>query len=199
VGDLAGGFNIDGHGSLDLFVDKKLWQMAAVTLSSAMAICNLSDLPSLLTPGQCLLGLDYGRVVIGVAIANPDSTVASPLMGLMRRKFTQDREILSQIISERNVGGLILGLPKNMDGTEGPMVQAVRTFASNLLRRSALPIPNIPIVFWDERFSTAAIERAMIADDRSRKQRDETVDKAAAAYILQGALDALQRIKESKP
>lgn len=161
-----------------------------------MAICNLSDIPALLKPAQCLLGLDYGSVVIGVAIADPAARVASPLMGLVRRKFTQDREVLSQIITERNVGGLILGLPKNMDGSEGPMAQAVRTFASNLMRRAALPHPNMPIAFWDERFSTAAVTRAMIADDRSRKQRDATVDKAAAAYILQGALDALQSMKK---
>ena len=161
-----------------------------------MAICNLSDLLSLLKPNQCLLGLDYGDVVIGVAIADPAARVASPLMGLTRRKFTQDAEILCQIIKERNIGGLIIGLPKNMDGTEGPIAQAARTFASNLLKRVALPIPDMPIVFWDERFSTAAVTRAMIADDRSRKKRDETVDKAAAAYILQGALDALQRQKE---
>lgn len=156
-----------------------------------MAICNLSDLRSFLKPGQCLLGLDPGSVIMGIAISDPGLRVASPLMGLARGKFTKDAAALVNIMAERNIGGLIIGLPKNMDGTEGPSAQSARTFASNLLRRVALPVPDMPIVFWDERFSTAAVTRFMIADDMSRKRRLETVDKAAAAYILQGALDAL--------
>jgi len=157
-----------------------------------MAICNLSDLSALLKPGACLLGLDPGRVVIGVAIANPAATIASPLAGIKRTKLLADLAALGQIIRERNVGGLIIGLPKNMDGTEGPAAQAARSFASNLLRKSEPPCPDLPIVFWDERFSTAAVTRFMIEDNMSRVRRNETVDKAAAAYILQGALDALQ-------
>jgi len=164
-----------------------------------MAICNLSDLPSLMVPGQCLLGMDYGTSIIGIAVADPDGRVASPLMSLERRKFSQDREVISQIVKERNIGGIILGLPKTMEGGEGPMAQAVRTFASNLLRRMALPVPNMPIVFWDERFSTAAVTRAMIEEgDLSRRNRAATVDKAAAAYILQGALDALNALKKTQ-
>ena len=159
-----------------------------------MTICNLSDLPSLLKPRTCLLGLDPGRVVIGVAIADPDGRVASPILGLKRTKLAADLEKLAQIARERNVGGIIVGLPKNMDGTEGPSAQAARTFVSSLRKFEPL-FADLPIVFWDERLSTAAVTRFMLADDMSRKRRDETVDKAAAAYILQGALDALQHIK----
>lgn len=157
-----------------------------------MPLCNLSDLPNLLKPGQCLLGLDPGRVVIGVAIANPARTLASPLTGLKRTKLTTDLATLAQIVKERNVGGIVMGLPKNMDGTEGPAAQAARTFASLLLKKGPASLADMPVAFWDERFSTAAVTRFMLEDDMSRKRRDETVDKAAAAYILQGALDALQ-------
>ena len=160
-----------------------------------MPICNLSDLISLLKPDQCLLGLDPGSVIMGIAIADPAAKVASPLKGLSRGKFTKDAEALAQIIKERNVGGIVIGLPKNMDGTEGPAAQSVRTFASNLLKKAQLPVDDMPIVFWDERMSTAAVTRFMLEDDMSRKKRLDKVDQAAAAYILQGALDALQKIK----
>lgn len=160
-----------------------------------MAVCNLSDLPALLKPGECLLGLDPGRVVIGVAVADPGGCVASPLAGIKRTKLAADLAALAKIIRERRIGGVVIGLPKNMDGTEGPAAQSARTFAANLMRRSYPPMPDLPIVFWDERMSTAAVTRFMLEDDMTRKRRDETVDKAAAAYILQGALDALQHMK----
>ena len=156
-----------------------------------MHVCNLSGLSALRQPGQCLLGLDPGSTVIGVAISDPDWRVASPLTGIVRTKFAADAAALGKIIHERNVGGLIIGLPKNMDGSEGPSAQSARSFAANLLRKEILPQPDMPIVFWDERLSTAAVTRFMLADDMSRKRRDANVDKAAAAYILQGALDAL--------
>lgn len=163
-----------------------------------MAVCNLSDLLSFLGTGQCLLGLDYGSVVLGVAISDPSRRVASPLTGLMRVKFTTDAAQLVKIIKERNIGGLIIGLPKNMDGTEGPIAQSARTFASNLLKKGDLPSPDMPIVFWDERMSSAAISRFMIGEDMTRKKRLAKVDQAAAAYILQGALDALQRVEAAR-
>ncbi|MDD5585914.1 MAG: Holliday junction resolvase RuvX [Alphaproteobacteria bacterium] len=156
-----------------------------------MPVCNLSCLPALCPKGSCLLGLDPGSTVIGVAISDPDRRVASPLVGIERTKFTQDAAALAAIIRERNVGGLVIGLPKNMDGTEGPSAQSARSFASNLLRKGHLPDPDMPIAFWDERLSTAAVTRFMLEGDMSRKRRDAAVDKAAAAYILQGALDAL--------
>jgi len=159
-----------------------------------MTICNISDLPERLKSGTCLLGLDPGRVVVGVAVSDPGRSIASPLLGLTRTKLAADLTKLAGIVKERNIGGIIVGLPKNMDGTEGPSAQAARTFVSNM-RKFGPPFADLPFVFWDERFSTAAVTRFMIADDMSRKRRDETVDKAAAAYILQGALDALQHLK----
>jgi len=159
-----------------------------------MPICNLSDLKALIKPGQCLLGIDPGSTVIGIAIADPYHTVASPLVSLARRKFKDDAGTIARIMKDRNVGAIIMGLPKNMDGTEGPSAQSARTFASNLIRQGNLPIENVPIVLWDERMSTAAVERFMISDDMSRKRREEIIDKTAAAYILQGALDALKFI-----
>lgn len=163
-----------------------------------MAICNLSDLPALCPKGQCLLGLDPGSTVIGVAISDPDWKVASPLVGLTKTKFIQDAEALVNIIRERNVGALVIGLPKTMDGSEGASAQSVRAFASNLLRKGNLPNPDMPVVFWDERFSTVAVTRFMLDDDMSRKRRGKAVDKAAAAYILQGALDALSGMASGK-
>ena len=156
-----------------------------------MPVCNLSGLPGLLKPGQCLLGLDPGSTVIGVAIADPSHRVASPLTGIKRTKFGADAAQLAQIVKERRIGGMIVGLPKNMDGSEGPAAQSARAFVANLLRPGVLPMADMPVVFWDERLSTAAVTRFMVEDDMSRKRRDEVIDKAAAAYILQGALDAL--------
>ncbi len=158
-----------------------------------MAICNLSDIPSLLKSGQCLLGLDPGSVVIGVAVSDPNLRVASPLTGITRTKFTNDAARLVQIIRERNIGGLVVGLPKNMDGTEGASAQSARALVRNLAQRGNLPDPDMPVAFWDERLSTAAVERFLISDNMSRKRRDAVIDKTAAAYILQGALDFLTK------
>ena len=125
-----------------------------------MPICNPSDLPALLKAGQCLLGLDLGSVVIGVAISDPGLRVASPLTGLGRGKFTADAAALGKIVRERNVGGLVIGLPRAMDGSEGVAAQGARTFASNLARVGGMDA--MPMAFWDERFSTAAVTRFMI-------------------------------------
>ncbi|HBM90932.1 MAG TPA: Holliday junction resolvase RuvX [Rhodospirillaceae bacterium] len=162
-----------------------------------MAICNLSDLPALLKPNQCLLGLDPGKKTIGIAIADPQRSVASPLKGLAHTKLTAVLGALTDIVKDRNIGGIIMGLPKNMDGSEGSSAQAARSFAANL-RKGEAPLPDLPIVFWDERLSTAAVERFMIEENTSRKRRSKTVDKAAAAYILQGALDALKNLDREK-
>lgn len=157
-----------------------------------MPVCNLPELPALLKPGQCLLGLDPGTKVIGVAISDPGLRVASPLTAIARKKFADDASALTKIIRERNIGGLVVGLPKDMDGGEGPAAQSARALVRNLLERGNLPDPGMPVVFWDERFSTAAVERAMIEDDMSRERRGAKIDRAAAAYILQGALDGLR-------
>lgn len=151
-----------------------------------MAICTLDEIKTLLPAGARLLGLDLGAKTIGMAISDPGFTVASPVGTIRRAKFTKDFETLSATIAERKVGGLIIGLPMNMDGSEGPRCQSTRQFAANFLERM-----DIPICFWDERLSTAAVERAMIGADLSRAKRKRSVDTAAAAYILQGALDTL--------
>ena len=157
-----------------------------------MPVLSLAQVKETLDPGRRLLGLDVGAKTIGIAISDARLTVASPLKTLRRGKFAADAERLRRLIAARAVGGLVIGLPLNMDGSEGPRCQSVRQFAANLLERL-----DIAIAFWDERLSTAAVTRALIAADMSRKRRAEVVDKAAAAYILQGALDALGRQAES--
>ncbi len=160
-----------------------------------MPICELVELHMQLRKGSCLLGIDPGSVVIGLAISDPGLSVASPLLGLTRnKKFAGDGEALAAIIRERNVGGIIMGLPKNMDGSEGPAAQSARALVRNLVERNFLPDPTIPIAFWDERMSSAAVERFLIDSDMTRRRRDEVIDKMAAAYILQGALDRLKNI-----
>jgi putative Holliday junction resolvase len=147
----------------------------------------LEALPGRLARGQRLLGLDMGTETIGVAVSDAMVSIASPVETIRRTRFTADAERLAAIIYERHVGGLVYGLPINMDGTEGPRCQSVRDFAREFDRRHALPY-----AFWDERLSTAAVERVLIEEaDLSRKRRAAVVDRAAATYILQGALDAL--------
>jgi putative Holliday junction resolvase len=159
-----------------------------------MPLCELKDIKGLIKTGRTLLGVDLGSKTIGLAVSDPGFKVASPLTTINRRKFTKDLDDLAKIIHERKVGGLIIGLPRNMDGTEGPAAQSARKFGDNLLARVDL-IGDLAIVFWDERMSTQAVERFMKEDDMTRKRRGEVVDKAAAAYILQGALDALDNLK----
>jgi putative Holliday junction resolvase len=153
-----------------------------------MPILALAELRSTLAPRQRLMGLDVGEKTIGLAISDSDFRVATPVDTIRRTKFAADAARLAQLIGERGVGGLIIGLPVNMDGSEGPRCQSVRQFAANLLQRMALPI-----AFWDERLSTAAVTRVMLEADVTRARRARAVDKMAAAYILQGALDALGR------
>jgi putative holliday junction resolvase len=157
-----------------------------------MPICNLSELTAHLPPYHCLLGLDLGSKTIGVAVSDPGLSVASPLVVIERKKFTEDATRLAKIMKDRTVGGLVFGLPLNMDGTESPRSQSTRTFARNLLNLKDLFLPEPLIAFQDERLSTAAVQRFMIIDaDMTRKRRDAVVDKMAAAWILQGALDTI--------
>ncbi len=153
-----------------------------------MPILALAELRGALAPRQRLLGLDVGEKTIGLAICDSEFKVAAPVDTIRRTKFAADATRLARLIAEREIGGLVIGLPINMDGSEGPRCQSVRQFAANLLQRIELPI-----AFWDERLSTAAVTRAMLEFDVSRARRARTVDKMAAAYILQGALDALGR------
>ena len=140
-------------------------------------------------PAGALLGLDLGEKTIGVAVCDPERRVATPVVTVRRRKFTPDAEQLATLASVRNAVGLVFGLPLNMDGSEGPRAQSTRAFARNLAR--LLPLP---IAFWDERLSTAAMERGLIALDTSRAKRAEKIDEMAAAYILQGAIDRIRGI-----
>ena len=151
-----------------------------------MGVVAIEELDGSLAPGTRLLGLDLGAKTIGLALADGTLIVASPHATIRRTKFTADAEELRRLIEQHGIGGLVIGLPVNMDGSEGPRCQSVRQFAANLLERF-----DIPIAFWDERLSTAAVTRALIEADVSRKRRAEVVDKMAAAYILQGALDRL--------
>jgi putative Holliday junction resolvase len=134
-----------------------------------------------------LMGLDLGTMTIGIATSDRSRQIATPIITIARTKFTKDANELLAIAAKENVGVLVLGLPINMDGTEGPRAQATRAFARNLAKLTPLAI-----VFWDERLSTAAVERMLIEADASRATRDKVVDKLAAAWILQAALDALR-------
>ena len=134
-----------------------------------------------------LLGLDLGEKTIGIAVCDPERKVAAPVETIRRRKFTPDAERLATLAAERQAVGLVFGLPLNMDGSEGPRAQSTRAFARNLAR--ILPLP---VAFWDERLSTAAMERDLIALDTSRAKRAEKIDEMAATFILQGAIDRIR-------
>ncbi|ACI98922.1 Holliday junction resolvase RuvX [Rhodospirillum centenum] len=158
-----------------------------------MAIRNLMELKASLPRNGRLMGLDLGEKTIGLAVSDPGLSVASPVGTIRRTKFTQDAQELARAMRDRDVRALVVGLPVNMDGTEGPRCQSVREFSRLLLQRPQLFGFEPEIAFWDERLSTSAVERMMIGWDMTRKRRDEVVDKMAAAYILQGALDRLRQ------
>jgi len=163
-----------------------------------MAIHTPQALKARLTCGQRLLGLDLGEKTIGVAISDPGLTVASPIDTIRRVKFTEDVKQLAKLVAGREVGGIVVGLPINMDGTQGPRCQSVRHFAENLLKRADLLGAEPEIAFWDERLSTAVVQRFLTDEvDMRRNKRAQAVDKMAAAYILQGALDALAMLAQS--
>lgn len=143
------------------------------------------------TPHQAIMGLDLGEKTIGLAISDRLLSVATPAETLRRRKFGLDAARLLDLIRAREVGGIVLGLPRNMDGSEGPRCQSTRAFARNLE-----PLTDIPIGFWDERLSTVAAEKALLEADMTRKRRAEVIDHVAASYILQGALDRMRFIRQ---
>jgi putative pre-16S rRNA nuclease len=152
-------------------------------------ILPLIDLAPQLPTSGALLGLDLGTKTIGVAVSDPDRRLATGVETLIRKNFTHDAGRLQALAGERRVVGYVLGLPLNMDGSEGPRAQSTRAFARNLARLTELPIG-----LWDERLSTVAVERDLIEADVSRKKRAEVIDQHAAAFILQGALDRLVRL-----
>lgn len=148
---------------------------------------TIEALAELLQPGSRLLGLDVGSKTIGLALSDATRAVATPLTTIRRTKFAKDVGELMEIIESRDVFALVIGLPLNMDGSEGPRAQSVRAFARNLGSHM-----DSPLVFWDERLSTVAAERTLLEADASRKRRSEVIDKMAAGFILQGALDRLR-------
>ena len=155
------------------------------------AILTVTDAAPLLPPRGGLIGHDLGTKTIGVASSDPDRRIAAGVETVARKQFTPDAQRLLALAAARGAVGFVLGLPVNMDGSEGPRAQASRAFARNLAK-----LTELPIILWDERLSTAAVERDMIATDMSRARRAEVVDQQAAAFILQGALDRLRFIAE---
>ncbi len=154
-------------------------------------ICErIEDFAAACPPMSALMGLDLGTRTIGVAVSDRLRAVATPLETVRRRKFGLDAARLLEIAEARAIGGLLLGLPRNMDGSEGPRAQSTRAFARNLAR-----LTDLPIGFWDERLSTVAAEKALLEADTSRKRRAEVIDHVAASYILQGALDRMRYMK----
>src|SRR6266852_5322474 len=154
-----------------------------------MPVLALTDAASLLPARGALIGLDLGTKTIGVATSDPDRRLATAVETIARKTFSADAKRMLALASERKAIGFVLGLPVNMDGSEGPRAQSARAFARNLAK-----LTEVPIALWDERLSTAAVERALIAADASRAKRKAVIDQHAASYILQGALDRLARM-----
>jgi putative holliday junction resolvase len=155
-------------------------------VTGAMPVLALMEAAAILPPRGALIGLDLGSKTIGVATSDPDRRLATPVETIARRRFNLDAQRILELAAERHAAGVVLGLPVNMDGTEGARAQSARAFARNLAK-----LTELPIALWDERLSTAAVERALIAADASRAKRKAVIDQHAATYILQGALDRL--------
>jgi len=153
-----------------------------------MILSNPAELREAVAPGKRLMGLDVGTKTIGLAVSDTRRVIATPLETIRRRRLREDMARLFALIDTHAVGGLVIGLPLTLAGKDGPRTQSVRQFARNLIAQR-----DIPVTFWDERLSTAAVTREMIAADLTRKRRGEIVDRVAAAYILQGCLDYLGR------
>jgi putative holliday junction resolvase len=149
---------------------------------------NPAELWAAVPPGRRVMGLDVGTKTIGLALSDTRLVIASPLQTIRRRRFSENTAALFALIERHDVGGLVIGLPLSLDGGDSPRTQSVRQFARNLLA-----LRDMPVALWDERLSTAAVTREMIAHDMTRKRRAEIVDRVAAAYILQGFLDAMDR------
>ena len=159
-----------------------------------MAVVDITEFPALLPRYGALAGLDLGEKTIGVAVSDPTRIVASPLKTLRKTKFTDDARTLFKLIDGREIAGLVIGLPVNMDGTEGVRCQSNRAFARNLLRLRS----HLVIAFWDERMSTMAVNRVLIDEmDATRAKREGLVDQMAAGWILQGALERIRGINEA--
>lgn len=161
-------------------------------MDARLAVVDVTELPGLISGGATLAGIDLGDKTIGVAVSDRSLAFAHPRPVIMRKKFTQDAEALLATLARDTVGAVVIGLPVNMDGSEGPRAQASRAFVRNIAR-----LTDLPFAFWDERLSTIAAERVLIEMDVSRKKRETRIDSAAAAFILQGVLDRLQALGAS--
>jgi len=150
---------------------------------------TIEEFKDAMPPFCALVGLDLGTKTVGVAVSDGLRQVATPLETIKRKKFTLDAARILEIVADRQIGGIILGLPRNMDGSEGARCQSTRAFARNLTK-----LTGIPISYWDERLSTVAAERALLEADTSRKRRSEVIDHVAAGYILQGVLDRMRHL-----
>jgi len=157
-------------------------------LSSVMILDKPAELCEAVPAGMRLMGLDVGTKTIGLALSDTRRVIATPLETIRRRRFCEDMARLFALVDTNDVGGLVIGLPLTLAGVDGPRTQSVRQFA-----RSLVALRDLPVALWDERLSTAAVTREMIAHDMTRKRRAEIVDRVAAAYILQGCLDFLSR------
>lgn len=153
---------------------------------------DLAEFATALPAGRAIAGLDFGTKTIGVAVSDRLLSVATPLETVKRKKFTADAGALTKLFTHREIAGIVLGLPRNMDGSEGPRCQSTRAFARNLAA-----VIDLPITFWDERLSTVAAERSLLEADASRAKRAELIDNVAAGYILQGALDRLSYMRQT--
>ncbi|MET3590274.1 putative Holliday junction resolvase [Bartonella silvatica] len=154
-----------------------------------MAIININEVMTHLLPGQIIAGLDLGKKTIGIAVSDMGLILSNPRFVLQRKKFTEDAHNLIKFFDRENVGAIVIGLPLNMNGSSGPRAQATRTFVSNMEAHT-----DIPFIFWDERLSTVAAERSLLEMDISRAKRTSRIDSAAAAFILQGALNRIQSL-----
>lgn len=163
-------------------------------MSAARAFDDPGAFAAALAAGRPLMGLDLGTRTIGVAVSDAGRRVATPLLTIRRTRFAADAAELGRLAQARAVGGVVLGLPRNMDGSEGPRAQSTRAFARNLAG-----VLDLPMAFWDERLSTVAAERALLEADASRRRRAEVIDHVAAGYILQGLLDRLGHIAAARP
>jgi putative Holliday junction resolvase len=162
---------------------------AVLSAGMTAQVLSIEDLAALLPKRARLIGLDLGTKTIGVAVSDLERGIATPLETIRREKFTLDVAQLLKILAHQQAAAMVIGLPLNMDGSEGPRVQSTRAFV-----RNCAALTDIPFVYWDERLSTAAVTRSLIEQDASRAKRAEVVDRMAAAYILQGALDRLAHL-----
>ena len=171
--------------------EKPLGELASGTAKPEVrgALLSIEDFSAVLRPGQRLIGIDVGTKTLGLALSDVERRIASGFETIRRKKFTPDAAYLLGIAAKHAIGGFVLGLPLNMDGSEGPRAQGTRAFQRNLAKLTPLPM-----LFWDERLSTAAAERTLIEGDASRKRRAEVIDKMAATIILQTSLDRMRRL-----